>query len=1425
MARQSRKNRSQKRNARQQRPADRRGLHPHISLVSEELSQAVTLHQQGDWESAAAAYRRILEREPTHAEAMHLLGVIDHQSGRHLEAIDKLEQALNWRPDATLFRKNLASAYRSASRFEEARRICHEVLAYEPHEAVMFILLGRMAEAETNWQAAIEHYEQALACPPPEDERIELLVHLGDCYSRVGEHDRAAGLFQEILQEQPRHLVACHNLAREYQSRGNLQLAADWYQQALEIDPACASAWNNLGVVRQMQTQFMEARQCLERARELAPQLPDVHNNLANILETLGQAEGCRELLERAVALRPDYAEAWHSLGQWHLRQRDFPLGWEYYRWRYHKREHDHRHYPFPIWREIRCQDQSLLIFSEQGIGDVVMFATCLPDLWQYANQVTLEVDARMVPLFARSFPQAHVIPRPATDHQAALHLPGIDLQFSIADLPERYRRCESDFPRQSQLLQADKMAREKWRQRYDSLGPGLKVGISWFGGKNPEFQARRSIPLADWREVLTQPDVHFINLQYGPAAADRHELENELGLSIHDWADSDPLRDLDDFAAKLAELDLVISIDNATIHFAGALGVPTWCLLTTVPDWRWGLETETSLWYASLRLFRQSLHAEWTPVLTRVAQELRQLAEHHLTVTNQTSPPTSGGSPLISPSTKQHVTNRIVANKDAVGRSQSTAVESTSVGRGNSSAVNGVVVATRPRCAIISPVGPGHLGLYSQAENSVRDACVRGPGGFREIIPFRLEDLEGKVGRSRARNFGVQQAAEQGIEWVFFLDADDLLVPDAFVNAEPYLQEYDAIWGAIFCFQDGSQYATRREGQLGKTESLEDILTYDPFYTLQMGHFVRTEVALAHPFNEEMDAGEDFDYYLRVWEQHRCIKIDEPLFANRRGAHSSGPRSATGRDWTEIVNRMLAEHRRRRAESTLLLANAKTAVSMPQVSTRQTSEVPVVREIARGKSQDKTAVDQTSATGMKLAIYGMMRSGTTLLCDLFTVPGEGLILLEPNLHLGVRPDQLYDQLLKFGIHIDRQEWAAVSGAEFRNYFDQRILPELQRLTYWGVKMVNCARWQEFLEAYPPQELLLCVRDIRDVVLSALDLAPKLAESVDEDWIEQRAIETAQELVQMSALSRHVLRYEDFCQDPEQIIALAGQLGLPRVGERRLGLEAVPHRLYEQRKHGSSVSTRSVGRYASEPPGPARELADQVWKQCQSYCECFGYEAAQSTSKSYSLPPQVTVGEHSEDEHPIAAYWKQDRLANIIPSNNQLGQFPEGWDVRPALWEVLQPHVQQRVIEIGCGYGRLCQAFPADKYLGLDINPDAIQQANETHSEYQFRLIGFEEAYPAADAILAYTVLLHIDDASIGPMLERLCAATDVLMMAEILGRKRWRRSGNPPVFNRDLEDYISLMRQNGFRLAFTQEHPYQHYPETYITFMKFLRE
>jgi len=1360
-------------------------MRPHISLADQAFEEAVAIHQQGRLDEATRRYEKILAESPEHAQALHLLGVIDHQRGEHLAAVGKIERALTLKPDAVLFRKNLASAARSAGQLEKARTCCENVLAVEPREAVMYTLLGRICETEEKWTEAARHYEKSLEIGLVDAETLETLLHLGDCYSRVGRSEDARRCYRDILDRDPWHLFASHNLAREYQFAGQLEEAETYYDQTLDIDSNCASAWNNLGVVHQTRGRFEKSRRCLERARQLMPSLPDVHNNLANVLEALGDVEPCKEMFQQAISLRPHYPEAYHSLSQIYLRERDFTTGWDLYRWRYQKKEHDHRNYGHPTWDGSECQDKTLLVFSEQGIGDVIMFATCLPDLLERVSQVVLEVDARFVPLFTRSFPQVRVIPRPTQDSTEPMHVEGVDCQISIADLPAMYRQQLADFPACPQLLQADEKSQQRWKERFASLGKGLKVGISWFGGKNVEFQTRRSIPLMAWDSILTLPDVHFVNLQYGPKSYDCQVIQEQLGVTIHDWTDSDPLTDLDDFAAKVAGLDLVISIDNATVHLAGALGVETWCLISKGADWRWGLNDEQSIWYDNLKLIRQSTAGDWADVLTRVQTELHDRS--------QVQAHTAASSPAPDKNSLMQAIQAGVADAPQQHAADVPASFSQS----------SAPVQVKPRCAIISPVGPGHDDVYLQAERSIRDACIRGAGPFREVIPFRIDDPEGKVGRSRARNFAVQQALAQGIEWVFFLDADDLLVPDAFLNIEACLQNYDAIWGQIYAFVDGTNQAERRAGQLGTTTRFEDILASDPYFSLQMGHFVRTEVAAKYPFNEQMDTGEDFDYYLRVWENERCIKLDTALFANRRGRHSSGPRSATGQDWTVTVNRLLEQRRRTPASK------------------------PIVTPGAIGSHNPPSAV-----APMKLAIYGMMRSGTTLLCDKLTVPGQGLVLLEPNMHLENRPDHVRRQLESFGINIPEAEWQAGTRHGFQQFFNSRILPELNRLNYWGVKMVNFTRWQDFLQQYPAEHLLLCVRDIRDVVLSALDLAPKLESFVTNEWIQQRALETAAGLVEMSARSHRLLRYEDFCRHPEVIDQVAAQLGLPTPGSERIGLEAVPHRLYEAEKHGDQVSTRSVGRFASEPEGVARQLAERVWKQCGDYCRAFGYPTFEEATSGAAFAPaqparicdQTTSTVTQPGKHPIAEYWKQDRLANIIPQNASLGSFPEGWDVRPFLSEFVNVGPAQSVLEVGCGYGRLCEAFPAGKYRGVDVNPEAIAAARQLHPAYQFESIDFAAAYPTADRLLVYTVLLHIDDLSVGPMIGQLCAASPVVVVAEILGRERWRRAGNPPVFNRDRQDYVGLFADYGFRLSEQQDKPYEHYPDTNISFLKFVR-
>ena len=222
--------------------------------------------------------------------------------------------------------------------------------------------------------------------------------------------------------------------------------------------------------------------------------------------------------------------------------------------------------------------------------------------------------------------------------------------------------------------------------------------------------------------------------------------------------------------------------------------------------------------------------------------------------------------------------------------------------------------VKTSLTCAVITPVGPGHEeSWYKLCLPSIEHAINTDLGPFTDIKLMPIFDTAGELGRSKARNMGVAQAQAENVDWIFFLDADDLLFGGAFEAVQPYIKDYVGIWGNIVESQFPKLDEIKvRENQLTPIRDINALINADPFLTLQMGHFIKTEVALANAFDEEMNAGEDFKYHLQVWKTNACIKCEEVFFVNVRGNHSHGPRAANGQDWRLAVTELFRAERKR---------------------------------------------------------------------------------------------------------------------------------------------------------------------------------------------------------------------------------------------------------------------------------------------------------------------------------------------------------------------------------------------------------------------------------------------------------------------------------------------------------------------------------
>ncbi len=408
----------------------------------------------------------------------------------------------------------------------------------------------------------------------------------------------------------------------------------------------------NLGNRFLAEDRFEEAAAQYEQAVRRSPGFAPGHLNLGAAYQSLRRLDKAREHYSRALQLEPDSADAHVRMSALCLLEGDFERGWQEYEWRWQSEGFQapppDMERLAPRWDGRALTQQTLLVYGEQGIGDDLMFVSCLPEVLARVQHLVLVCRPRLVPLFQRSFPQAAV-------HSTSLlfepqrwpELGPVDFQLAVGSLPRFLRRRAEDFPARRQYLAADPQRVGVWRQRLAALGPGVSVGISWRGGHGVTEIRRRSTDLRQWLPALSVSGVHAVNLQYGKTEAELAAARSQWGLQIQHWPELDPLEDMDEFAALVAALDLVISIDNSTVHLAGALGVPVWTLLPTVSEtcWRWQLDREDVLWYPGMKLFRQGRLGDWEPVFERVRRELEQRVHSASGTTDSTTanPPDTG--------------------------------------------------------------------------------------------------------------------------------------------------------------------------------------------------------------------------------------------------------------------------------------------------------------------------------------------------------------------------------------------------------------------------------------------------------------------------------------------------------------------------------------------------------------------------------------------------------------------------------------------------------------------------------------------------------------------------------------------------------------------------------------------------------------
>lgn len=582
-----------------------------MNQIEHELQNAYHAHQNGQFDHAERLYRKVIQKQPSHFECNSLLGALLVQQQQYSQAIHYLNQTLKLNPKHVNALHNLALAYEFSNQLDQAIKIYHQLLNVDPKHYAALCNLGDAFRTKGDLNAALNYYLKAEKNRPDEP---QLQYVLGQTY-RLMQHGRKA--IQHLLHAiklKPNFFPAVASLAELYEKTGQAEQALHTYEQALALNPQHPDVASNYCNLLRLNKRVKEAIEIGKLALAANPTHFALKLNLAAAYLANAQTQQAEPLFLECLQEKPDDVETLNNLGavcyyelrndealtyynrvleqtpdnahaRWNrslinLAAGRIKEGWDDYVSGTQIGERYIAPLAHPLWNGETLKNKTLLTYGEQGLGDDILFASCIPDLINSGAHVLLQCDPRLESLYQRSFPGIELIPCKREQLPELLKDYAFDYHIPIGGLARFFRPSAEDFPQKNAFLLADIPRIHFWRQRLAALGDEIKVGIAWRSGLITALRKRSYTDLESMSPIFSINNVRFVSLQYDKCDEEITTAQNQFGYKLHQFDDIDLYNDLDDSAALISALDVVIAPAIATYIIAGAIGTKT--LMTT---------------------------------------------------------------------------------------------------------------------------------------------------------------------------------------------------------------------------------------------------------------------------------------------------------------------------------------------------------------------------------------------------------------------------------------------------------------------------------------------------------------------------------------------------------------------------------------------------------------------------------------------------------------------------------------------------------------------------------------------------------------------------------------------------------------------------------------------------------------------------
>ena len=508
--------------------------------LEEKFNLAYQYYQQNNLVEAEKICRRILKEKPQDFQVLHLLAVLENLAGRNEIAIQLLNQVITLCPNYSQAYSNLAKVMKNEGHLEEA----------------------------------IAHYQTAISLEPNDSSNYS---NLGLIFLEKGQIDSAIINYEKSREINPDNSCTNLNLGYAWEKKGDLSRASTYYQQAIKIEPNYVEAWCNLGNILQKQGQMELAVEYCQKSLELNPNYIEAYHSLGFIFLELGKLAESQKYYEQALKLDKNHVNSHFGLASVLLKQGNFIAGFSEYEWRWQNEHSLKRNFSQSLWDGSNFQGKTLLVYTEQGLGDSIQFIRYIPLVKNLGGRVIVECNQPGLKLLFTTVSEIDEL------FVEGEKLPAFDLQIPLMSLPRIFQTTPETIPAEIPYLSVPKsidfpipLTPEK----------NLKVGICWQTKTSSTIGTSkiRSCPVEYLQAIINIDTVNFYILQKEISVSDLEWLNSQT--KIHNLGSS--FNDLADTAAAIKQLDLVITIDTVIAHLAGALGKPVWVILNFDSEWRW---------------------------------------------------------------------------------------------------------------------------------------------------------------------------------------------------------------------------------------------------------------------------------------------------------------------------------------------------------------------------------------------------------------------------------------------------------------------------------------------------------------------------------------------------------------------------------------------------------------------------------------------------------------------------------------------------------------------------------------------------------------------------------------------------------------------------------------------------------------------